>query len=244
MNPGLSRLSGAVSLLVSVSDVEEAELALAAGVDLIDLKDPRAGALGALSVGELRDILAAIAGRCATSATTGDMAPDAEVVCAAAARIAATGVDYVKVGLWPGPRRRDVIAQLGKGPGRQARLVGVLLADGDPDFALVPAMAHAGFAGAMLDIARKGSTLTQLMSADRLASFVALCRTEGLACGLAGSLRIADISPLVSLKPDILGFRGSLCHGRDRTRALDPQSLDEAVAAMQTVRRERAARAS
>ena len=43
-------------LLVSVRDSSEAQAALKGGVDLIDIKEPRAGALGAASVGTWRKI--------------------------------------------------------------------------------------------------------------------------------------------------------------------------------------------
>ncbi|TIQ75182.1 MAG: dihydroneopterin aldolase, partial [Mesorhizobium sp.] len=36
-------------MLASVTGVDEAEIALSGGVDIVDLKDPKAGALGAVS---------------------------------------------------------------------------------------------------------------------------------------------------------------------------------------------------
>ena len=43
-------------LLVSVASATEASAALAGGADVIDAKNPLAGALGAVSVGVLREI--------------------------------------------------------------------------------------------------------------------------------------------------------------------------------------------
>ena len=60
-------------LLASVMTVEEAEAALAGGADIIDLKDPRRGALGALPAPVIRDCVAAIAGRQPVSATVGPL---------------------------------------------------------------------------------------------------------------------------------------------------------------------------
>ena len=63
-------------VLVSVRDAAEARRAAAAGVDLVDCKEPGAGALGALPVATIAEIVAALreagfAG--ATSATIGDL---------------------------------------------------------------------------------------------------------------------------------------------------------------------------
>ena len=223
-------------LLVSVRDDWEAECALEAGADLIDLKDPEAGTLGALDPNLIGTILGTVAGRQPTSATTGDLPPDPALLCAAAQRIAAAGVDYVKVGLWPGEGRTEAIMRLGAALASRTRLVGVILADVDLDLGLVPIMADAGFAGAMLDCAGKGPSLTERLGPAVLGQFVALCHFHGLLAGLAGSLRTADIAPLASLGPDILGFRGGLCQGFDRRRPLDPDAVLQAATALAAMR--------
>jgi uncharacterized protein (UPF0264 family) len=223
-------------LLVSVRDDWEAECALEAGADLIDLKDPNAGALGALDPNLIGAILGTVAGRQPTSATTGDLPPDPALLCAAAQRIAASGVDYVKVGLWPGEGRTEAILRLGAALAGRTRLVGVILADVDLDLGLVPVMADAGFAGAMLDCARKGPSLVERLGPATLGQFVALCHFHGLLAGLAGSLRTADIPQLAGLGADVLGFRGGLCQGFDRTRPLDPDAVCEAVTALAATR--------
>jgi uncharacterized protein (UPF0264 family) len=45
--------------------------------------------------------------------------------------------------------------------------------------------------------------------------------------GRASSLRVDDIAGLVKLKPELLGFRGALCSGADRTAQLDPVRVKE-----------------
>ena len=49
-------------LLISVKNVEETLIALEAGVDIIDLKDPENGALGALDIATSKSILQVISG--------------------------------------------------------------------------------------------------------------------------------------------------------------------------------------
>src|SRR5439155_24791233 len=84
-------------LLVSVASAAEASAALAGGADVIDAKDPKAGALGAVSVEVLRDIEAAVAGARPVSAALGE-ASDAPTIECAARTFAAAGVSFVKVG--------------------------------------------------------------------------------------------------------------------------------------------------
>ena len=59
--------------LASVTGPEEAEVALAHGADIIDLKDAANGALGAVAPDVVRATVAAIAGRRPTSAVTGEL---------------------------------------------------------------------------------------------------------------------------------------------------------------------------
>ncbi len=47
-------------MLASVTGTEEAETAIECNVDIIDLKDPKAGALGALPTAGIRALVAAI----------------------------------------------------------------------------------------------------------------------------------------------------------------------------------------
>lgn len=216
-------------LLVSVRDAVEAATAREAGAGLIDFKDPAAGALGMLDIDVLKRGLAAVAGACPTSATAGDLPADPDSVVSAVERLAGTDVDYIKVGLWPGPLRNEVVRRLGREFSRGSQLVGVLLADAEPDPDLIPLLAEARFAGAMLDVAKKGRSLLDLIARDDLAIFRDRCRANGLMSGLAGSLRIAHIPLLAALDPDVIGVRGGLCRGFDRTAPLDRDLTSEAV---------------
>ena len=68
-------------MLASVADAAEAEIVLQLGADVIDLKDPRRGALGAVPLDAAREALAAVARRRETSAALGD--PPYDGACAA-----------------------------------------------------------------------------------------------------------------------------------------------------------------
>ncbi|HSS47049.1 MAG TPA: (5-formylfuran-3-yl)methyl phosphate synthase, partial [Burkholderiales bacterium] len=205
--------------LVSVKSLDEARIALECGADIIDLKDPANGALGALPPGIVRETVKWVNRRCPVSATVGDL-PMEPVALVHAVKEAAAGVDYVKVGFFPGGDSLACIHALARHAG-QARIVAVLFADCHPDFSLLVDLAQAGFAGVMLDTAEKsGGGLRNYCSAPRIAEFIQSARAVGLMTGLAGSLRLTDVPDLIKLEPDYLGFRGALCAGSKRNRVM------------------------
>lgn len=220
-----------IRFLASVRNEDEARLALAEGADIIDCKEPAAGALGALPQATIARIRRTIPASVPVSATIGDLPCEAVPLCAAVQAMAATGVDYVKAGFFPGDGVKTAVAALGRLDLKDSRLVAVLFADLEPDFSLVADLAAAGFAGVLLDTAGKvNGALVDHMSAEHLAQFVALVRAHAMFAGLAGSLRLEHVTPLREIGPDILGFRGALCSGSQRKGALD-------VIAVRAVRR-------
>lgn len=216
-------------LLASVATLDEMRTALAAGVDILDLKNPSEGALGAWAPELLREAVAlwrAAGAPGSLSATVGDHPLEPDLLRTAAERTAATGVPLVKIGfaLGDGVALPPVLEAL-RPLARETRLIAVLFADQAPDLATVPLFAAAGFHGVMLDTADKaaGGLLAHLPP-EPLARFVAAARAEGLLTGLAGSLKMSDIGTLAALRPHYLGFRGALC-AEGRTSALDPARL-------------------
>lgn len=212
--------------LVSVRSPEEALQAAAAGVPLIDLKEPRNGALGALPDAELSAIVQALRAQgsaCEISATTGDHPPSAlQAVLDEVRRVAGTGVDVVKVGVLPGPGGLDLIEALGTLP---HRIVPVLMVDQGLDALLTEAACAQPFHAVMIDTVgkRSGSVLAHL-GHQRLRSWIEHARRTGHRVGIAGALRLDDITTLRELRPDFAGFRSAVCEG-DRAQALSPDRL-------------------
>lgn len=216
---------GRPAFLASVMNAGEAEVALAGGADIIDCKNPASGALGALSTDTVHKIVQRIGRRLPVSATVGDLPAHPEILTKAAAKMAATGVDIIKIGFFGDSDPRRGIEALGAARAAPIRLVAVLMADRDPDLTLLAELAAAGFEGAMLDTADKSSGgLTSALPFNRLADFVQAARGHGLLAGLAGSLKESDIAVLVDLDPDVMGFRGALC-GAGRESALEPDRV-------------------
>ena len=206
--------------LASVRDVTEAEIALSASADIVDLKEPANGSLGAVDRAASAAILSALAGRIATSATIGDLPMQPAAMESAVLERASFGVDYVKIGLFADGDPKACLDGL-CAHAASIKLIVVLFADRPPSFDAVAAAARIGAAGIMLDTAGKGSgSLLDHLTLGEVARFVARGKAQGLAVGLAGSLRAAQVPALLDLKPDVLGFRGALCRGA-RTDRLD-----------------------
>ena len=214
-------------LLVSVRSLDEAQLAFAAGVDVIDLKEPNLGTLGAVSVTEIAQVVRAFKDKALISATIGDIHGDLAVIGTAIEATASTGADIVKLGFFePDLAARHV--QGLKSLAREHHLVAVLFADRPPDLNVVDLLADAGFYGVMLDTVDKGAgSLLDHFSPERLRDFSGKARAANLGHGLAGSLKINKIKELLEFAPDYLGFRGAACAGSQRGGDLDPAALAE-----------------
>jgi dihydroneopterin aldolase len=213
-------------MLASVTNAAEAEIALAGGADLIDLKDPSRGAFGALPLASVRESVKIVSGRRPVSAVVGDLPMDPGVMFEAVRQMAETGVDYVKVGLQPSGSLSACIEALAP-LAAHVRLVGAFFADqsGD-DFSALALMSRCGFKAAMLDTAEKGNgRLMTYLGIAELSRFVDACRAASVTSGLAGALETPDIARLLLLRPGFLGFRGALCQGSARTNALDPDAV-------------------
>ena len=213
-------------MLASVNSLAEALLVLNAEVDIIDLKQPEQGALGALEVSDVKKIVAEIAGRCPVSATIGDLPMQPELVFNAVKAMSETGVDYIKIGFFPGDDWHGTVKKLAELTGQNHALIAVLFADTQVDFAIINLLKVAGFKGVMLDTMNKQSgALLQVMSMAKIVGFIAQVRKLELICGLAGSLRLEDVPVLLPNKVDYLGFRGALCEGQNRSGQLNKQAV-------------------
>ena len=207
-----------MKLLVSVVDVGEARAAAAAGADVVDVKNPAEGSLGAPSPAVIAGVRAAVPSELPVSAAIGDM-PDLPGTAALAALGAArSGADFVKVGLWGVSTEADAVALL--------RVVAdaerVETRPLDPR-ALVSAAQRAGVTGCLLDTAVKdGRGLLDWRGPDALAALVAEAHAAGLEVALAGALRAEDLPVIRDTGADIAGVRSAACRDGRRTAAIDP----------------------
>jgi uncharacterized protein (UPF0264 family) len=213
-----------MKLLISVTSAIEARAASRGGADIIDVKNPAEGALGAAAVAALRDVCALLPPEGLASAALGESNSAPGVLALAAYGAASLGARYVKLGLLtPVPIEAITLLKQVQSSLHLANPHCALIAVGYADAAeigalswqLLPEIAHtARIRGCMIDTALKdGRCLFDHCNELALARWVAECRQAGLLCALAGSLGRVELPALRRLRPDVVGFRGAACRG-------------------------------
>jgi uncharacterized protein (UPF0264 family) len=219
-----------MQLLVSVANATEACHAVDGGADLIDAKDPSAGALGAVSLHTLQEIYNAVSGRRVVSAALGD-ATDEGHIEGMSFDYGSTGVGFVKIG-FAGITDISRVERLLRAAVRGARatrpqpcgVIAVAYADTGRSTsvdatALVDVAARAGATGLLVDTAHKeGPGLLSLLSAATLTSWVARAHDAGLRVALAGKLSAEHLPVICETGADIAGVRGAACENGRTSR--------------------------
>lgn len=218
-----------MQLLISVRNADEAALALAAGADIIDLKDPDSGALGALNAEDTQQVLQMVSGRVPVSATVGEDHYTLDALLDPIRLRIALGVDIIKISVSDLFYRDDFMSEVSALARGQTKFVAIFFADSEPDFDLLPRLHQAGFWGAMLDTRNKHKNLLQNRASGYLRHFIALSDQYGLKTGLAGSLQPQDIDKLTETNATYLGFRGGVCENSSRSQSLSRIKVEAVV---------------
>ena len=209
-------------LLVSVATAADARAAVEGGADIVDAKDPFAGALGAVTVARLRHIRDAVAGTRPLTAALGDCGDEAEVERHAREH-AEAGATLVKIGLLGTTRVDRAMALVAAAVrGLSTTTTGVVVvayADANEAATLRPVdvihvAARAGARGVLIDTLHKeGPGLLGVMSPVEVANWVARGRASGLLVAVAGKLSADDLSVIDRAGADVAGVRGAACIG-------------------------------
>jgi uncharacterized protein (UPF0264 family) len=139
-------------LLISVTDIDEAQLALMHGADLIDLKDPHQGALGALPITTIQEVVNFVSTHRThpqqlTSATVGDLPMQADLILLEVLAVASTNVDFVKIGFFESEDYQPCLDALAEVAKNGVKLIAVLFAETTYPKRLVDLIKNAGFYG-------------------------------------------------------------------------------------------------
>jgi dihydroneopterin aldolase len=214
-----------MQLLVSVKNPAEALLALDAGVDVIDLKDPSNGALGALDLQTTELILQALDGGALVSATVGDSHATIAALTSDIKARAALGVNIIKIAVNDLFAQADFCGSMRLLSGNGIKLVAVFNAESEVDFTLLPKLQQAGFYGAMLDTQIKQRSLLENQTNAEMQKFVNVCKKCNLVSGLAGSLKPQHIEEICKINPKFIGFRGGVCESFVRESSLSQNKM-------------------
>jgi (5-formylfuran-3-yl)methyl phosphate synthase len=223
-------------LLVSVTNADEARVAVEGGVDIVDVKNPAEGSLGAPSPGVIERVREVVPPERPVSAAIGDLPSLPGTAALAALGAARSGAAYVKVGLWGTSTTDEAVAVLravrdalddgaaviAAAYADAERVPGGPLAPG----AVVAAARSAGVGGCLLDTALKdGRGLLEWLTLEALAALVADGHAAGLDMALAGALRADDLSLVRATGADIAGVRSAACRDGRRTAPLDAERI-------------------
>ena len=213
-------------ILISVTSIADAQLALDNGADIIDLKDPSAGALGALPLPLIQEIVSHVNGRKLVSATIGDLIMQPDLILQSVALLAATKVDYIKIGFFETVDFQPCLDALQTVTQNGVKLIAVLFAEYKYPEGLLDLIKKVGFIGVMLDTATKnGRTFLDHYSVKERENFARKVLALDLTFGLAGSLKLEHIAIVKALNPTYIGFRGGVCNNNQRQLAIDAEKI-------------------
>jgi uncharacterized protein (UPF0264 family) len=207
---------------------KEAAEAIAGGADIIDVKNPEEGALGANFPWVIKRIKEITPNKLEVSCTLGEVGNLPGSVSLAALGAASLGVDYIKVGLCGIQTPEEAIFLLQNvsraakecNPNIKVAVAGY--ADGERigqiNPLLIPEIAYKSKVNiAMLDTSLKdGKNLFDNLTKNQLQKFVDKAHDFGLKTALAGSLRKRDLPVVFGLGADIAGLRGAACTNSNR----------------------------
>jgi uncharacterized protein (UPF0264 family) len=225
---------------------QEASAAIAGGADIIDVKNPKEGPLGANFPWVIRQIREMTPKNIQVSCTLGEVPNLPGSISLAALGAASLGVDYIKVGLYGFKTSQEAICLL-QNVGKAAKecnpkikIVAAGYADaervGSIEPLLIPEIARKAQVDiAMLDTAVKdGQNIFNFLTVKKLQKFIDLSHKFGLEAALAGSLRKEDLQVVYHLGADIAGSRGAACTKNDRLKGqITEKQVRELVEALE-----------
>jgi uncharacterized protein (UPF0264 family) len=243
-SPEETRTVTSLKLLISVVNKTEAIDSIKGGADIIDVKNPKEGSLGANFPHVIRHIKDVMPENLELSATLGDLPNLPGTASLAALGAAACGVDYVKVGLY-GTKTSQEATNLMTEVVRAVKDYDskiMTIACGYADYKTVgcvsplelPDVAYQAEAdGVLVDVKTKNGkdNLFSFLTDNELKVFVSQAHNNNLLAALAGSLESKDIPQIHSLGTDIIGVRGAVCAKKDRVSGkLETEKVKEFAA--------------
>jgi uncharacterized protein (UPF0264 family) len=220
-------MSGKTGLLVSVRSVDEVDAALSGGADLIDVKDPAKGPLGAAEAEVVAAVIARVKNRVPVSAALGEWSPNAITDAHWHLELK---INYVKWGLagytarpgW-GEDLLDTRRELPVG----MEMVAVAYADWEraksvPPAEMVRFAKRFRFKAFLLDTwGKDGKTLLDFASPGEVAELVESLKRVETIVAVGGSLRPEHVKQLKAVAPDYYAVRSSACAAGKRDGVID-----------------------
>lgn len=233
----LSHVERLPGLLVSVRNGAEAVIAVDAGADVIDVKEPDKGPLGGATPATIQSVVETVAGRVPVTAALGELAEwiqSRDHSTKSYRSFSFEGISLFKMGLagcggdrswrqtWADAVSR--ISAMGQAASQSARPVAVVYADWKGAMAPEPtdvldAAAEMECPALLIDTWNKSAgMLFDYWPVDSLSAFLEAVRRHEMRAVLAGSLTGENAVRAAALGPDLIAVRGAACSaGRNST---------------------------
>ncbi len=231
-------------LLISVRDVAEAIMVSRYPIGILDLKEPSAGALGAVDRHVCQQILAELPAKLTKSIALGEltawMEPSVNRQPGHWSHADLAGFRFAKIGLAGMEVQRDWEQdwlRFQKNLPATVELVGVAYVDAAncraPAIeAVLDLLQSQPQKTLLLDTFRKdGGTTLEILGERRLRLLIERARANNVRVVIAGSVSAESLPRLISCEPDLIGVRGAVC--LDGRANLDQQRLGEFMRAWQ-----------
>ena len=216
-----------MKILATVLSSAEARL-VADLVDLIDVKDPSKGSLGAPDQVTVHNIRMAIGSQGPLSVAMGDIDPQNPHATVELGRLmAGAGATMLKVGLATVSEETAVstLSDLKKAISGNVQVAAVAYADAEkhgfiPPASLPSIASEAGLDGVMIDTYTKAPDQSSLdyLTVEFIKSIFDEARKMGLRTALAGSLDMEHMDEVVRTGADIVGFRTAITTEGEREK--------------------------
>ena len=226
-------------LLVSVRDVSEARIAVRASVDIIDIKEPNKGSLGAAEAQTINEILSVVNENTCVSVALGELHDALDSPQKFESIISAlsdsNSIAFAKLGLSKmsdRPRWCEHWANtLSKLPRRIAP-VAVIYAD--HSIAMAPAPEEIVLTAARLDCRavlidtydKRGGNLFDHLEIRQLKLIQQLVSQHKMQFVLAGSVNLSSLDKICELQPDFVAVRGAVCSDAVRTNSISLDAIN------------------
>ncbi|THB77811.1 MAG: hypothetical protein D6B25_05875 [Desulfobulbaceae bacterium] len=234
-----------MKVLISPISLEEARIVVKGGCDIVDIKNVKEGSLGAQGPWVTKAICEEFKDEpVLCSAALGDLPNIPGTIALASYGAAHCGADYLKAGLYGATNYEEALAMMSASV-KAINMVSediIKVACGYADFKkfggvsamdIVKVAKDSGSDVAMLDTKIKdGSTLFDNLSVQELKDFVNLSHEYGLKTALAGSVRQEHMGMVYDIGCDIIGVRGAVCDGNDRTCKITEKGVSDFVASV------------
>ena len=229
-----------MKLLLSIISLQEAKLVLDFHPDILDIKNPSEGSLGAQFPWIIKDIVNEVKNtKIICSATLGDLPFKPGTASLAAMGAVNCGAKYIKAGLF-GVKNYDEAYQMMRSVKQSIHQVdesAFVVASGYADYRrfggvsfmeVIKAATDAKCDVVMVDTAIKDDKdLFDAMSYMELKTFIDAAHESGLTVALAGSIKKEHIERLFDLNADIIGIRGAVCGAGNRNNEIIPAKVED-----------------